>query len=158
MKMIVGALAATLLSSTSANAALLNVAVSTSNPFSFQIDEMPTVTGYTDSEFALRNIALSNGVIGEIVFKSASSRGGIEILNQRNDRPFFIGRGAQLYSGSEAIPTILKGTFLLSSGFVTISSVAAVPEPATWAMMLVGFGMMGGALRYRRRGTKVVHG
>ena len=32
---------------------------------------------------------------------------------------------------------------------------AAVPEPATWAMMLVGFGMMGATLRYRRKSTKV---
>ncbi|KQU47427.1 hypothetical protein ASG67_14330 [Sphingomonas sp. Leaf339] len=30
-------------------------------------------------------------------------------------------------------------------------SVTAVPEPATWAMMLVGFGMIGGYARYRRR-------
>ena len=30
-------------------------------------------------------------------------------------------------------------------------SVAAVPEPATWAMMLLGFGMMGMAMRSRRR-------
>ncbi|MBB6505623.1 hypothetical protein F4693_002618 [Sphingomonas endophytica] len=30
---------------------------------------------------------------------------------------------------------------------------AAVPEPATWAMMLVGFGMVGAAARYRRRST-----
>lgn len=29
----------------------------------------------------------------------------------------------------------------------------AVPEPATWAMMLVGFGMVAGAARYRRRST-----
>jgi hypothetical protein len=36
-------------------------------------------------------------------------------------------------------------------------SVAAVPEPATWAMMLVGFGMMGAAMRYRRRSTKAVY-
>lgn len=34
-------------------------------------------------------------------------------------------------------------------------SVAAVPEPATWAMMLVGFGIMGAAMRYRRRNTAV---
>ena len=27
----------------------------------------------------------------------------------------------------------------------------AVPEPATWAMMLIGFGVVGGALRARRR-------
>jgi hypothetical protein len=33
----------------------------------------------------------------------------------------------------------------------------AVPEPATWAMMLVGFGMVGSAMRYRRRSTKVVY-
>ena len=29
----------------------------------------------------------------------------------------------------------------------------AVPEPATWAMMLVGFGAVGGALRSRRKAT-----
>ncbi len=34
---------------------------------------------------------------------------------------------------------------------------AAVPEPATWAMMLVGFGMMGATMRYRRRSTKAVY-
>jgi len=35
-------------------------------------------------------------------------------------------------------------------------TIAAVPEPATWAMMLVGFGMIGAASRYRRRGGKAV--
>ncbi|UZK67718.1 PEPxxWA-CTERM sorting domain-containing protein [Sphingomonas sp. M1-B02] len=30
------------------------------------------------------------------------------------------------------------------------TSVSAVPEPTTWAMMVVGFGMVGGALRRRR--------
>ncbi|RZM13176.1 MAG: PEP-CTERM sorting domain-containing protein, partial [Sphingomonas sp.] len=34
--------------------------------------------------------------------------------------------------------------------------VFAVPEPTTWAMMLVGFGMMGASMRYRRRSTKFV--
>lgn len=31
--------------------------------------------------------------------------------------------------------------------------VAAVPEPASWAMMIAGFGLVGGALRTRRRET-----
>jgi hypothetical protein len=33
----------------------------------------------------------------------------------------------------------------------TVSGVAAVPEPATWAMMLFGFGGIGATLRRRRR-------
>ncbi len=32
---------------------------------------------------------------------------------------------------------------------------AAVPEPATWAMMMLGFGMVGAAARYRRRSSNV---
>lgn len=35
------------------------------------------------------------------------------------------------------------------------TAVAAVPEPATWAMMLLGFGMVAGAARYRRRSASV---
>lgn len=31
----------------------------------------------------------------------------------------------------------------------------AVPEPATWAMMISGFGAIGGAMRYRRRKASV---
>ncbi len=34
---------------------------------------------------------------------------------------------------------------------------AAVPEPATWAMMLVGFGMIGATARYRRRKSNVAY-
>ena len=32
-----------------------------------------------------------------------------------------------------------------------VSGPGAVPEPASWAMMIAGFGMMGAGLRYRRR-------
>lgn len=35
------------------------------------------------------------------------------------------------------------------------SSVAAVPEPATWALMLLGFGFVGGAMRSAKRKQKV---
>ena len=39
------------------------------------------------------------------------------------------------------------------------SSIAAVPEPATWAMMILGFGLIGGALRSRKANvtTKVAY-
>ena len=34
---------------------------------------------------------------------------------------------------------------------VTISRVGAVPEPATWALLILGFGIVGASMRYRRR-------
>jgi hypothetical protein len=33
---------------------------------------------------------------------------------------------------------------------ITVNSVAAVPEPATWGMMIIGFGGIGGLIRRRR--------
>jgi hypothetical protein len=38
-------------------------------------------------------------------------------------------------------------------GDITFDVSAAVPEPATWAMLLIGFGLVGGALRRRAQGT-----
>jgi hypothetical protein len=65
-------------------------------------------------------------------------------------------RGAQLYSGTTAAPTILNGTYTLTSysngvtGTLTITGGAgAVPEPATWALMIGGFGMVGATMRRR---------
>ena len=40
--------------------------------------------------------------------------------------------------------------------FATLDT-SAVPEPATWAMMLVGFGGMGAALRSRRKVANIAH-
>jgi hypothetical protein len=42
-----------------------------------------------------------------------------------------------------------------SNGFNVTLAQSAVPEPATWAMMLGGFGLMGGAMRYRRRQARI---
>lgn len=45
----------------------------------------------------------------------------------------------------------------LFSDLPTARFTAAVPEPATWAMMLVGFGMVAGVARYRRRNGRIVY-
>jgi hypothetical protein len=44
------------------------------------------------------------------------------------------------------------GKNFLIKGF----TLTAVPEPSTWAMMLLGFGLIGGALRYRTRPAHVI--
>ena len=49
---------------------------------------------------------------------------------------------------------------LIASGGSTatlFATVAAVPEPATWAMMLLGFALVGASARYRRRSQKVTY-
>ncbi len=50
--------------------------------------------------------------------------------------------------------------FLTGASDLTLSaSVSAVPEPATWAMMIGGFGMIGGTMRSRRRqSVRVTYG
>jgi hypothetical protein len=57
----------------------------------------------------------------------------------------------QLYSAYDDSDEYLINTVIdLSSSSMTVS-ISAVPEPATWAMMLSGFGMIGFAARRRQR-------
>ena len=58
-----------------------------------------------------------------------------------------------LSGGATGFPSTITGwTFENSGGAITVPSVSgAVPEPATWAMMLLGFGAVGVSLRRRRR-------
>lgn len=55
-------------------------------------------------------------------------------------------------------PLDLAGSYANNSGsaavtinFTSSSVVGAVPEPSTWLMMILGFGLVGGTLRSRRR-------
>ena len=50
----------------------------------------------------------------------------------------------------------VSGAFTLTiDGPGSITPAGVIPEPATWAMMLAGFAMMGSALRYRRRSVAI---
>jgi hypothetical protein len=59
------------------------------------------------------------------------------------------GTSASLYFASAAQRFQLTTTSPFSTGYVTATAVAGVPEPATWAMMLIGLGAIGGTLRRR---------
>jgi|GEM_PF-4429048 len=71
---------------------------------------------------------------------------------------FFIGSGVgdyglgALYSGSEAHPTFLVGTYHgVTGGTLTVTDApTAVPEPFTWYLMMIGFSALGLVLRVRR--------
>jgi len=60
----------------------------------------------------------------------------------------------------EATDALIGGVRFLSDGpaLEVDNVVFAVPEPSTWALMPLGFGMVGTATRYRRRSQQVVYG
>ena len=65
--------------------------------------------------------------------------------------------GTQLYSGAESAPTFNSGSYQLHDAdgnpysLKITSDMAAVPEPATWAMTIAGMGVAGFVLRRRTR-------
>jgi hypothetical protein len=120
-----------------------------------------------------------------VVEKADFSNTGITFRTLQNQGGIFLGRlptinglggsfqifGPQLFSGPTNNPEFLTGTFRLSDVSrqrttdpllenytltVTDTSVlAAVPEPATWAMLFLGLGFIGGAMRSARRKANV---
>jgi hypothetical protein len=66
---------------------------------------------------------------------------------------FSTGAGAGYVIGGVFTPT--GSTFLLPAAFQGLTLASAVPEPTTWAMMIGGFGMVGGAMRSVRRKQKI---
>lgn len=65
----------------------------------------------------------------------------------------FVGLGG--FATQIASARVVTSDYLGIDNFRFVQSAAAVPEPATWAMLLVGFGFVGGSLRSARRRQKV---
>ncbi len=97
--------------------------------------------------------------------RSDGSGGGIVIYDPNAlfilGGAIYSGQGDAIYTGALASPTFKSGAFTLYSpggqqnGTLTISDTPAggVPEPASWAMMIVGVGLTGAAMRRRRAGA-----
>jgi PEP-CTERM motif len=114
-----------------------------SNPFSGSF-------GLTNTESGLYSILLGSSSPG-VAFTSATLTGGGNIYtllpfpdsSALRLAPTEIGAGNYLFSFSGSAPA--GGTM---TGNVTI---IALPEPASWAMMILGFGGIGLIIRRRRR-------
>lgn len=123
--------------------------------FSFSLDSDPVPDAFNASQFAFFGVPITTGagvVVTQIDFFD-SIYGGLNVGTASS----FVGyRGPTLYSGPASNPHFLTGTFALAgsggAGTLTISDLSsAVPEPGTWAMMIVGFGGVGSMVRASRR-------
>lgn len=119
------------------------------------------ITGYQNISFYIGSIDAGNTVsllgAGGVVLQSF---GGAALASPES------ANGQQTIPGTNRLITFTAGAGEVLTGIRFSSSVnsleadnvrftSAVPEPATWAMMLLGFTMVGAAARYRRRTSKV---
>ena len=121
----------------------------------FFLDSMPTPTTFTPDTFTLTGMTYSttfsnNVTFDRYAFYIDASGGGFDDFEN-------VYIGPQLFTGTTDHPTFRLGTFAIndfvSNGSITISAVGtpapvpAAPEPASWAMMILGLGIVGGAMR-----------
>lgn len=88
--------------------------------------------------------------------KSATLFVDLGKLNESTEIGFsFVGPNEHVTAGDDLYwhPESLFTPKPYAYGYVEYSFAEAVPEPATWAMMMVGFGLAGAALRSNRKRT-----
>lgn len=102
--------------------------------------------------------------VADIAFYNAVYDGGLEIVDNYapgGNVALLTLFGDQLYTGPETAPvfsasatpyTLYDANDPTRQFSLSITG-AAVPEPSTWAMMIIGFGAVGGAMRARRSGN-----
>lgn len=127
-----------------------------------------TFNAFTASSGGLDNATFVNPVTGELIYQSPDQglavigyEGGLfsdsflSITVGNRFTPF----GAPLTSVRDQFNALRNGSPFAgfpTAGFWTAqlpTVTAPVPEPATWAMLIAGFGMLGFAMRRRRRVT-----
>lgn len=160
--LLAGSAALAALAAAPASAALLNFDFTGGYSASFQLDSDIQPTRYDDHGAAYDDIS---GTFGGKTYTSnifsifqSSDGGGVAIYLKGGEPTLADMSGDQVFSGSLAAPKFNLGVFNLTentAGKAVTLTISAVPEPATWALMMVGFGMVAGAARYRRRNTSV---
>ena len=109
----------------------------------------------SDNSITLRstdNYGFSGGAYNGPVLKNLTNSSAFTGWTLASDT---LGLSSYFINGN-SIGANWQGRSISTSGSATFSGPAgAVPEPATWAMMLAGFGMIGFAAR-RRRSVKTI--
>lgn len=112
-------------------------------------------TGYRDQAL---NFAFNAGSYYLVNFKRVDGQnlGSLGTHYAYEDATSQISYGPfTVVEGFEGTPINNSNPLIIYTRFNTTQANAAVPEPATWAMMIGGFGLVGASMRYRRRKTTV---
>lgn len=153
-----------------ANAATLKFSVRTADglggyspAYSFRLNDTPTPDAVTDSPgfsfFQINNVALTPAAGATGVPASPKNlqfydeiTGGAFASSDIGINYF----GYQLFDGAVGTPHFLTGNYDLyvpSGDIGATLAIAAVPEPAGWALLIGGFGLVGVATRRRTRAS-----
>jgi PEP-CTERM motif len=146
-----------------ASAATLLFQLSGSRNATFAFDPTTTTPSFRSSTFIGDQISFKgiSGIFGGVAGTASVGFGNflaadLNIQNPNLGFTQFVSTDFFRFVNSQ--PDFTLGTYQLNSivsgrSELTISELAtgAVPEPGTWAMLILGFGMVGGAIRYRRR-------
>ncbi len=120
--------------------------------FGFTAPELASLTNFVDLIGVTFPLGFRNDAIG-LIGHSAAQAGQ---PNQAAGYFFYQLNGSGGYAWFNegyTLPTYSDpntGVFLIRD----VSGVAAVPEPASWAMMITGFGLAGGVMRRRKTDAK----
>ena len=124
------------------------------SPGILALDGTGSIPGFTDS--LLSGNILSYSYTGSIaahfmgLFNGGSAVGCTTGVDCFNNTYLLFYSGTPITSGTIALDTYFQNAGI---SHVDLFDTGAVPEPATWAMMLFGFAGIGLALRRRRKPT-----
>jgi hypothetical protein len=134
----------------------------------FQIDDATFVPEPRtwDSFQTYQNVSYNGGPaeLDYLAFYIGGVGGGVDIFphDSPNEYGVYSPTGVQVFAGTLTAPTFFTGSFDLYDYFyedvayhldITSNAAPGVPEPASWAMLIAGFGLTGAAMR--RRGVRV---
>ena len=132
----------------------VNAGVPGTNTVTFDLPESPVPSVSSSTIFAIKDVTVVlNGktfsTSDEILFAPAS--GNSEFLGDTDGLFSNISTTGAFFSGTTGDPNSKLGTYGSAGDSLTITDItAAVPEPSTWAMMILDFCGIG-FMAYRRK-------
>jgi hypothetical protein len=135
--------------STSAN----GVTIGNGTEFGYADGANTDTVDFTDTQLILTDV--SNGGSAPISFSFTSltpgAFGGLSLVSSNFSEPLFYSLVGDTITVGWSEDYFTRGTQTFTAVFNVTPGAGGVPEPGTWAMMLLGFGAMGAALRRNRR-------